>query len=66
MAGLVGMIIVHLLADAAWAVFITWGANRGSLMVDASGWTRIEQGCAWAMLGFGLFFLWNGLVGMLT
>ncbi len=66
LAGLAGMIAVHLLADAAWAVFITWSANRGSRMIGESGWRRIERGCAWVMLGFGVFFLGDGLRGILA
>ena len=45
LAGLVGMIVVHLLADAVWAVFITWSSNQGSRMIGETGWMRIEQGC---------------------
>lgn len=66
LAGLVGMIAVHLLADAAWAVFITWSAHRGSRMIGEVGWRRIERGCAWVMLGFGAFFLVDGLMGLLA
>ena len=29
LAGLVGMTVVHLLADGVWAVFITWSSNQG-------------------------------------
>ena len=66
LAGLAGMIIIHLLADAAWAIFITWSSNQGGRMIGKAGWMRIEQGCGWAMLGFGVFFLYDGLRGMLA
>lgn len=66
LAGLAGMIAVHLLADAAWALLITWSSNRGSRMIGAAGWRRIERGCAWAMCGFGAFFLYDGLRGLLA
>lgn len=66
LAGLAGMIFVHLLADAVWAVFITWSSNQGSRMSSETGWMRIEQGCAWVMLGFGVFFIYDGLVGLMA
>ncbi len=66
LAGLAGMIAVHLLADAAWALLITWSSNRGSRMIGEAGWRRIERGCAWAMCGFGAFFLYDGLRGLLA
>ena len=66
LAGLAGMIIVHLAADAVWAVFVTWSSNQGSRMIGETGWKRIEQGCAWVMLGFGAFFVYDGLRGILA
>lgn len=66
LAGLAGMIVVHLLADAAWAVFITWSSNRGSQAIGEAGWRRIERGYAWVMCGFGAFFLYDGLRGLLA
>ena len=66
LAGLVGMIVVHLLADAVWAVFITWSSNQGSRMIGETGWMRIEQGCGWVMLGFGVFFTYDGLMGLVA
>ena len=63
LAGLSGMIFIHLLADAAWAVFITWSSSRGRRLIGDAGWRRIEQGCAWVMLGFGAFFFYDGLRG---
>lgn len=65
-AGLAGMIFVHLLADAVWAVFITWSSNQGSRVIGETAWMRIEQGCAWVMLGFGVFFIYDGLVGLMA
>lgn len=65
-AGLAGMIFVHLLADGVWAVFVTWSSNQGSRMISETGWMRIEQGCAWVMLGFGVFFIYDGLVGLMA
>ncbi len=66
LAGLVGMTVVHLSADAVWAVFVTWSSNQGSRMIGETGWRRIEQGCAWVMLGFGVFFVYDGLTGILA
>ena len=66
LAGLVGMTVVHLSADAVWAVFVTWSSNQGSRMIGETGWRRIEQGCAWVMLGFGVFFVYDGLKGILA
>ena len=66
LAGLAGMTVVHLLADGVWAVFVTWSSNRGSRMIGETGWMRIEQGCAWVMLGFGVFFIYDGAVALLA
>ena len=66
LAGLVGMTVVHLLADAVWAVFVTWSSNQGSRMISEAGWMRIEQGCAWVMLGFGVFFIYDGVAALLA
>ncbi len=63
-AGLVGMVVVHLLADAAWAVFLTWSAHRGSRVIGEAGWRRIELGCGWVMLAFGVFFVYDGLASL--
>ncbi|MBI3126337.1 MAG: LysE family transporter [Candidatus Tectomicrobia bacterium] len=60
---LAAMIALHLVCDFAWGAFLSGMAHRGGGALGPGGWRWIEWGCGAAVLGFGGFFLWEGMRG---
>ncbi len=60
-AGVVVFALVHWLCDLVWLTFLSAASHRGAERLGRAFNRRVSVACGFALLFFGVFFIWNSL-----
>jgi threonine/homoserine/homoserine lactone efflux protein len=57
--------VVHWLVDCIWFEALSWASFKGSILLGPRGQRKVLLVCSMALLGFGLFFIYNAASGLI-